>query len=62
MRTLARPHPRRSLHGTPPVLPDLLRGGHRRIKQYTNAHKKTHGGANLVVDEDVIDGPVARVG
>ena len=47
---------------TDPALPDLLWGSHRRIKQYTNALKETHGGASLVVDKDVIDGPVARVG
>lgn len=47
---------------TDPALPDLLCSTHRRIKQYTNPHKETHGGASLVVDKDVIDGPVARVG
>jgi hypothetical protein len=47
---------------TDPAQPDPLWSSHRRIKQYTNGHKETHGGAGLVVDKDVIDDPVARVG
>jgi hypothetical protein len=45
-----------------PALPDPLWSNHQRIKQYTDSHKETHGGVSLVVDKDVIDGPVARVG
>lgn len=46
---------------TDPSLPDLPWGVHQRLKQYTDAHKETHGGVTLVIDKDVIDGPVARI-
>lgn len=45
-----------------PALPDAMWSTHQRIKQYTDGHKETHGGVGLVVDKDVIDGPVAQVG
>jgi len=44
------------------ALPDSAWSRHQRIKQYTNGHKETYAGVSLVVDKDVVDGPVARVG
>ena len=43
-----------------PAVPNLAWTPHQRIKQFAGARKETHGGVALNVDQDYLDGPVAR--
>ena len=43
-----------------PAVPDAAWTPHQRIKQFAGAHKEAHGGVTLNIDQDYLDGPVAR--
>ena len=45
-----------------PAVPADAWAPHQRIKQFAGGHKEAHGGVTLNIDQDYLDGPVARVG
>ncbi|MGH3417037.1 MAG: glycoside hydrolase domain-containing protein [Actinocrinis sp.] len=45
-----------------PALSPLVWCHHQRLKQYAGGHTETHGGVKLNIDNNYLDGPVARVG
>lgn len=48
--------------GSDPALSPLAWRYHQRLKQFTGGHVETHHGIKLNIDNDYLDGPVARVG